>query len=551
MSIREIPIAVRVHTVIPKKDKPVFNNKKKKDLRLPYGVRVMALDTETTTDIYQNLLFGSARIYESLSGKNQVYIDGVEKESYVFYGENISEEDLLILKEFALKQGAVLFSMKEFIYKVFWHEVWEYGTACIGFNLPFDLSRIAISVKTFKRGKFKDHFEFRLCDSSFFPTVLLKPIDSKKSFIQLRFSTRPGRYNNRKPYNQGRFVDLRTLVFALTNESHSLDSACKLYQVENGKIEVEEHGKISLDYCQYNGRDVLATFELYCKVKQEFDKHPLELEAGKAYSPATIGKNYLKAMGIKPLSEIQPDLPPEILGAAMSAYYGGRSECHYRGKAVKTYHTDVTSMYPSVFTLQDLWSWVIAERFDVLDETEKIKKFLEEIALDKLFSKDIWRSIPALVQVVPNQDLLPVRAKYKEGNSFQIGLNYLTPEEPMWYTLADIIAAKILTGKTPEIIKAIRIIPGKPQAGLKEIKIRGEIPIDPVRDNFFKKVIELRKKIKKKVKVKGDEADSMQLFLKILANSTSYGVYIELNREEMADETEVQIYGLNSFPYKL
>lgn len=531
MSDREISIAVRAHTVIPKKDKPVFNNKKKKDLRLPYGVRVMVLDTETSTDIFQNLLFGSARIYESYFKKNQVYIDGVEKESYLFYGENITDEYLEIMKEFAIKQGAVLMSRDEFIYKVFWPEVWEYGTLCIGFNLPFDFSRIAISVKTFKKGKFKDHFEFKLCESSYFPTILIKPIDSKKAFIQLRFPTRPGRYNNRKPYNQGRFLDLRTLIFALTNESHSLDSACKLYDVENGKIEAEEHGKITLDYCRYNVRDVEATFELYCKVKQEFDKHPLDLEAGKAYSPATIGKNYYKAMGIKPLVETQPDFPPEVLGYAMSAYYGGRSECHYRGKPVKVFHTDVTSMYPSVFTLQDLWSWVIAERFDVIDETENIKQFLEEITLERLFSKNIWRSIPALVQVIPNRDLLPVRAEYKKGKGYQIGLNYLTSEEPMWYTLADIIAAKILTGKTPEIIKVIRIIPGKPQTGLKQIKIRGEISIDPVRDNFFKKVIELRKEIKKKVKAKGDEADAMQLFLKILANSTSYGVYIELNRE--------------------
>jgi len=39
----------------------------------------------------------------------------------------------------------------------------------------------------------------------------------------------------------------------------------------------------------------------------------------------------------------------------------------------------------------------------------------------------------------------------------------------------------------------------------------------------------------------------MQLFLKILANSTSYGVYIEMNREELEDEQDFNILGLKSF----
>lgn len=385
----------------------------------------MVIDTETTIDIYQNLLFGLAVIYESPGQEDQVYVAGEEKEAYLFYGENLSVEDRATLKVFAKEREAKLLSRNEFINQVFWLEVWEYGTLCVGFNLPFDLSRLAIAAKTFKKGKHKDDIEFKLCDSFFYPTVLITPIDSKKAFIGLRFPTRPGTQDKRKPFRQGRFVDLRTLTFALTNESHSLKSACKLYQVKHGKEEANEHGKITLDYCRYNARDVEATFELYCKVKEEFDKHPLinhynkPLEAGKAYSPATIGKAYYRAMGIKPLSEIQPDFPPEVLGYAMAAYYGGRSECHYRGKPVTVYHTDVISMYPSVFTLQNLWSWVIADNFQVVEDTEGVKSFVSGINLDKLFQKDSWLSIPALVQVKQNHDLLPVRAEYTQGSGFQ------------------------------------------------------------------------------------------------------------------------------------
>ena len=129
----------------------------------------------------------------------------------------------------------------------------------------------------------------------------------------------------------------------------------------------------------------------------------------------------------------------------------------------------------------------------------------------------------------------------------QIGLNYLHTDAAMWYTLADIIASKLLTGRCPQIIRAIRIIPEGVQDDLQSIKIcnEEELEINPAVVNFFKKVIELRQDYKKLVKTVGDNKDSMQKFLKTLANSTSYGVYIELNREE--EKKDIDVYGLNSF----
>ncbi|MEM3442261.1 MAG: DNA polymerase [Candidatus Bathyarchaeia archaeon] len=551
MSVREIPVAIRAHAEVKRlKDKKIAKGRKgtsKEDLRKPYGKRVMVIDTETATDIYQNLLFGQAAIYE---GTNQAYIDGLEKEAYLFYGDNLTEEDMKILREYAKASGLKLLSRQEFVDKVFWPEVWELGTLCVGFNLPFDLSRLAISVKTFACGEHESEFELRLSDSTYKPTILIKPIDSRKAFISLRFPTRPKRQSERIPFRQGRFLDLRTLVFALTNESHSLESACELYQVEHGKERAAEHGKITWNYLSYNSRDVLATIELYCKVKEEFDRHPITLEAGKAYSPASIGKAYYKAMGIKPFHEKQPDFPKEILGYAMAAYYGGRAECHYRGKPVKVFHTDVASMYPSVFTLQDLWSWVIAGRLDVVEATEEIKRLVDGISLEGLFNKEAWKNVPGLVLVKPDYELLPVRAEYGRESGYQIGLNYLTADKPFWYTLADVIACKLLTGKTPEIIKGLKIVPVGVQEGLQPVKIRGEIPLDPAKDNFFKRVIELRKEVKGRVKQSGDEADAMQLFLKILANSASYGVYIEINREDFDEEAEIDVYGTEHFTVK-
>ena len=52
-----------------------------------------------------------------------------------------------------------------------------------------------------------------------------------------------------------------------------------------------------------------------------------------------------------------------------------------------------------------------------------------------------------------------VRARYDEaGNSWQIGVNPLR-SEPRWYTLADVMASTLLTGRPPRVLRAIGLEP--------------------------------------------------------------------------------------------
>jgi hypothetical protein len=61
------------------------------------------------------------------------------------------------------------------------------------------------------------------------------------------------------------------------------------------------------------------------------------------------------------------------------------------------------------------------------------------------------------VQVRPKSDLFPIRARYAGGDALNIGLNYHSADEPQWFTLADVLAAKILTGRTPDVIRALPV----------------------------------------------------------------------------------------------
>ncbi len=102
------------------------------------------------------------------------------------------------------------------------------------------------------------------------------------------------------------------------------------------------------------------------------------------HSEASVGKAYLKDMGIRPWREMQPDFPPEIMGNIMSAYYGGRSEVHIRKEITQISYCDFLSMYPTVCTLMGLWCFVKAQGMTWKDSTEETREFLKNITLEDL-----------------------------------------------------------------------------------------------------------------------------------------------------------------------
>ena len=75
-----------------------------------------------------------------------------------------------------------------------------------------------------------------------------------------------------------------------------------------------------------------------------------------------------------------------------------------------------------------------------------------------------------------------------------IGLNRAKADEPLWYTLADCAVSTVLHGRPPHVVDALRFWPREMQDGLKPFSIlkNPAYHIDPARQDFFKRVIELR-----------------------------------------------------------
>jgi hypothetical protein len=230
----------------------------------------------------------------------------------------------------------------------------------------------------------------------------------------------------------------------------------------------------------------------------------------------------------------------------MVAYYGGRAECRIRRVPVPVVYVDFLSMYPTVNTLMGLWRYITAERVEPRDASSQTRVLLDAITLEDCFNRRFWPQLLTLVRVEPEGDVLPTRADYGENGQWQIGLNPVRSDVPLWYALPDVIAAKLLTGKTPTITEAIRLEAIGQQEGLRRIRIAGEIEINPSRQDFFASLIEQRRQVRQRDDLDPDAKEGLQEFLKVLASSGCYGIFAEINRSDLGSRrAEVTVHGLN------
>lgn len=528
---------------------------------------MLVFDTETRTDATQGLMFGCFRFV----------VDGQCVQEGLFHARDLSEREINTLRNYVQSHSPDvarhgrstldLLSLDEFL-TILFRAAYKGRCLLVGFNLPFDLSRVAFDVAP-ARGEFAGGFSLGLWSyvdkkgrrkrNSFRPRIGIRHIDSKRALIGFTARNSPDRDDLDSDKNTGKsrtfrgnFLDLRTLAFAL-DRSHSLKSACGGFDVEHGKVEAPGHGKITAKYVDYCRRDVVATAELAEKLLEEFERHPIQLRATSAFSPASIGKAYLRAMGIFPVLDRQGDLQPYV-GYAQSAFFGGRTSAHIRKVPVPVVYTDFLSMYPTVNSLLNLWDFVIANQIAIRTGCNaEIQAFLEQISMDALFDQSTWKQLTGFVRLVPQGDILPARCQYNPAtNDWQVGMNHLyvrNPNDALWFSLPDVVASVILTGRVPAIVDSFILESQGKLPTLRPTTLRGAIEVDPRTQDFFRVVIEERKKVSRRNNISETERERLNKALKVLANSASYGIYAEMNRQDTNDRVLVRCHGLDADPF--
>jgi len=521
------PIFLRVHS-------RVANEKARKDgegkLADKWAHFALVFDCETTTDIRQDLNFLWWRFCELKEGAYVCQQEGLA------YAGALDARSVQLIRSFAREKRAevedgcpddiLVQSRTEFVDGEFWQAV-QAGAVIVCFNAPFDLSRLALEYREAQNkntGWSMVLWTRKGGPDTFRPKLRIKPKDSRSAFVSLA----GGDPNNRAIY-RGRFLDLSVLGWALRNRHMDLNGFLRSFGLKP-KMDHEPTGRVTKNELEYGRTDVKRTVELLNAMKREYDGFPIDLAPERALSAASLTKAFLDKMGVQQPSH-KFDIPPDIAGKCWQTYYGGRSEIRIRHQEVPVVVCDTTSEYPSVAGLLDLWPLLVAADVGVENCTKRARRFLADLNVETVLEPSTWRNLAFFALIKPSSDILPVRALYNETGETNIGLNPLTSKEPISYAGPDLAASRLAMGRAPRIVNAFRFIPHGVQEGLKSTVI-GTRTINPERDDFFRAIIEERKKLPK--------THPHYLLLKIIANAL-YGVFAELNKNEYGKNRAKQL----------
>ena len=510
------------------------------------------------------------------------------KEIGLFYNPDpaiCKPEEIATMKAYAEQRGMGFMTMEDFIQKVFYKvysvkaEKWTVGAhkngktfkkpndampcMVVGHNLPFDLGGMAgvgeDSVGPARKG-FYGGLSLNLREG--YARVTIKKIGFAKHM-----------YGTNKKFGRASHVFLNTqqLGRALFGASvrSTLAGMAEALSIPLAKQQADYDGPITTDYISYCRTDVELTWQVYCGLRELYDKHGftalndkgiLARPIDKVYSEASVGKGYLEQMGVRPFREKNPGFDHAgVTAPFMSAMYGGRSEVRCRLDLRRGMQADFKSQYPTVNALMKLQDLMIAETIKaVIDDTGRgpAAQFLHDVTLADLQRKETWPKLRGVALVDPRNGVLPVRTVYyKElpyeqfAKAQQIGVNEIISAPPCWYTFADVVASKLLTGRVPKILKTITLEPVGIQDGLKTHKFFGDpkYTIDLTKDDLFQRLIDMRSDVKR---LKEAGWKPKEQGLKLCANGTSYGVLIEFIVDEKDRPVPMNIYAPGRMIYK-
>src|SRR6266567_5972578 len=232
MTSEKHDIFLRAHTEVIDKPKDASDEHRPRATKnhTKWAEYALAFDVETRIDTRQELTFGFCRIMH-LNGDAYELVEEV-----AFYDDDLPADERSILESYVsiADTGASfpprfpLYSKTEFIKEVFYKYAHR-GALIVGFNLPFDIARCACK---WPEGEKKEWSLILKEDpdgseDKIYSRVHIDPIDSKKAFISFANQWIPedsdiGITN----IGNSRFLDLRTLLWALFNKAYSLKRAC-------------------------------------------------------------------------------------------------------------------------------------------------------------------------------------------------------------------------------------------------------------------------------------------------------------------------------------
>lgn len=183
---------------------------------------------------------------------------------------------MAVIRAYAKQCGLTLRSRESFVKEVFYKYAYAYGALAVGFNLPFDISRLATAISTSHAHDMRNAFSFTLAPEGFRPNVLIRHLNARSSFMRFAAVGQPDGRGQRKKGQKTRkrrvyLQDVKTLAAALMGKSHNLNSLADALQNEHRKSVADGHGKaITKRYLDYAMNDTQVTWECYEKLARDY-----------------------------------------------------------------------------------------------------------------------------------------------------------------------------------------------------------------------------------------------------------------------------------------
>jgi hypothetical protein len=164
----KLPIMVRGFVPPPPMGPPKGGKRK----AVPPSDWTLIFDCETKVDAGQNLRFGAYQVRKAAE----------LKESGLFYDSNsLTPSELALLRRVAAERGVELRTCEEFVEKVFYGIAYDLRASIVGFNLPFDLSRLAIRHGPARGKTMKGGFTFQISNDPWKPRVQVRHLNAHAS----------------------------------------------------------------------------------------------------------------------------------------------------------------------------------------------------------------------------------------------------------------------------------------------------------------------------------------------------------------------------------
>ncbi len=445
-------------------------------------------------------------------------------ETGIFPAKSNSKQERKVIERFAKDSQYRVLSEQQFTEEVFLPQLRQ-GVIIAGFEMPFQLSRIAVKVNASKKNSRAFSLYFKLSKRSdgridpdlFWPGVQTQSLSTGQSLYRNLKVNGQKKEEEQFKASRIRILDLQTLTLALTGEVYSIEDACTLF----GLLAVRHHeskGRIVKPEIEYAMRNLFRELELLNLLKTEYDKHPIALHPDCALSPAGIVKSYTNSAKLK-----APFVSDYGHGIAMQAMAAGRAECCLRRTVVPVTYVDFHAQYPAVYALFKARELAIAERLEFSRWTKEARELAETVTLERCLQPDFWPELRFFALVESEGSILPTRCCYstREDSDPTLGWNHVhTQGKPYWVTGFD-VAAAALEGNPPHIIRAYRVVPHGKQA-TKPIQLYGQVAFNTATDDLPEKLVELRSLLKK-------TAPHLAAGLKVGANSAAAGLGSELD----------------------